>query len=343
MADIENMVSVVVPVYNSQMYIADTIKSVLGQTYRDIELVLVVDGATDGSYEICLDFAARDTRVKVFFQKNKGISAARNKGIMSSTGKYIMFVDHDDTINENLIRSAVDGIRFTNSDILKFGYDSVNIDSLGKTKTKVPRYKETVYSFDDYKREYIDILDQNADMFIWDAIYSREYLINNRILFDESFKIGGEDTAFNITLLKFSHRICYLSGVFYHHFNRYDQSTSLLALKNLDDYVSLKIKHLELCNEVYFSVLDDAGSCYEFFLSRLIGSVISKYIKLCREGNAKDYISRCNEINNTILWDRIDISSVIRNNRIAYWRRIVLVLFRHHFYKALLWIYQLHE
>ena len=92
-------VSVIVPVYNTEKYLAQCVDSILAQTLRDIEVILVDDGSTDNSPAICDSYKSRDERIKVIHQQNKGLSAARNAGIRIASGKYIAFVDSDDFVD----------------------------------------------------------------------------------------------------------------------------------------------------------------------------------------------------------------------------------------------------
>lgn len=101
------MVSIVVPVYNVEKYLPVCIESLINQTYKDIEILLVNDGSTDGSLKILREYESRDSRIKVLDQKNKGLSAARNTGVNNSTGEYIFFVDSDDCIDARLVEIAV--------------------------------------------------------------------------------------------------------------------------------------------------------------------------------------------------------------------------------------------
>lgn len=88
--------SIIVPVYNVKNYLSDCLDSILNQTYRDFEMILVDDGSTDGSGELCDQYAAQDERISVIHQKNQGLSVTRNHGIARAKGEYLMFVDSDD-------------------------------------------------------------------------------------------------------------------------------------------------------------------------------------------------------------------------------------------------------
>ena len=97
------MISVIVPVYNLENYLNRCIDSVLRSTYADFELILIDDGSTDASPRICRDYAGRDNRVRLLRQENRGVSAARNRGLEVCRGEWVVFVDGDDCISEDFL------------------------------------------------------------------------------------------------------------------------------------------------------------------------------------------------------------------------------------------------
>ena len=101
------LISVIVPVYNAEKYLADCVQSIISQTYRNLEIILVDDGSKDSSGSICDSFAEKDSRIKVIHQENAGVSAARNHGLDECHGEYVSFVDSDDYYSTNLFESAV--------------------------------------------------------------------------------------------------------------------------------------------------------------------------------------------------------------------------------------------
>lgn len=125
MQEIKNMrelVSVVVPIYNVEKYICDCIESIINQTYIDLEIILSNDGSLDKCGEICEEYAAKDSRIKVMHFENRGLSEARNRGIRIATGKYITFVDSDDILDHNFIQTLVEVIKEYSADIVVAGY-----------------------------------------------------------------------------------------------------------------------------------------------------------------------------------------------------------------------------
>lgn len=106
-----SLISVIVPVYNVEKYLSKCVNSILAQTYQNFEIILVEDGSSDGSRAICDSYAAKDGRVHVIYQTNKGVSSARNAGIGIASGEYIMFVDSDDYLREDCFYTMLDQIQ----------------------------------------------------------------------------------------------------------------------------------------------------------------------------------------------------------------------------------------
>ena len=117
---VSNKVSVVIPVYNVEKYLRECVDSVLIQSYTDLEIILVDDGATDSSGKICDEYVATDKRVKVIHKENGGLSSARNIGLDSSTGQYVYFLDSDDYIEPNTIKVLINTIRESEADFVFF-------------------------------------------------------------------------------------------------------------------------------------------------------------------------------------------------------------------------------
>ncbi len=113
--------SIVVPVYNTEKYLAECIRSILAQSYGNFELILVDDGSTDSSRQICMEYAATDSRIRVIYQSNHGVSAARNAGLDASSGDYVTFTDSDDYLLEGALEYAAAKIQATGADMLAFG------------------------------------------------------------------------------------------------------------------------------------------------------------------------------------------------------------------------------
>ena len=119
------MISVIIPVFNAVAYLPACLDSVLAQTYRDIEVIIVDDGSTDGSGDVCDDYASRDARIAVFHQPNGGPSAARNKGLELAGGEYIAFIDCDDVVHERYLEVLADEMNRHQADIVQSPYQII--------------------------------------------------------------------------------------------------------------------------------------------------------------------------------------------------------------------------
>lgn len=132
--DSEQIISVVVPVYNAQQNLSRCIDSILRQSYRQLEVILVDDGSTDESGAVCDRYAMQDSRVRALHKKNGGVSQARNAGIQAASGTYLQFVDSDDILNEDFCRTMVESLVSSGADLVVCGYRAVHT-SLGYSDT----------------------------------------------------------------------------------------------------------------------------------------------------------------------------------------------------------------
>ena len=121
-------ISIIVPVYNAERYLSRCIDSILGQSFRDFELLLIDDGSKDGSGKICDEYAARDNRVQVFHQENRGSSLARKVGFDNAQGEYIVAIDADDWVDHNHLECMMNAMQSTHADIVVTAYWEHNID-----------------------------------------------------------------------------------------------------------------------------------------------------------------------------------------------------------------------
>lgn len=111
------LISVIVPIYNTEKYLVECVESIREQTYSNIEIILVDDGSTDASIEICDEFSKKDSRVRVFHKENEGSAVAKNFGIQQSKGEYIILVDSDDIVSDKMIEVLYTHIKEKNADI----------------------------------------------------------------------------------------------------------------------------------------------------------------------------------------------------------------------------------
>lgn len=167
-------ISVIVPIYKVEKYLRRCIDSIINQTFKNIEIILVNDGSPDNCPKICEEYKNKDNRIVIVNQENQGLSAARNSGIRIARGKYLVFIDSDDYIEEDMIEYLYEGIVKYDVDISCCGYVAV-YDNGTKEKITVPS-QDTIYK----KEEALNILLLNGyiDVVAWNKLYKKE-LFNN--------------------------------------------------------------------------------------------------------------------------------------------------------------------
>ena len=188
----EVKISVIVPVYNSSKALCKCIESVLSQTFPDIELILVDDGSTDGSAEICDSYSKRDSRIVVFHNDNHGVSYSRNFGIENSSGKYIMFLDSDDFVDPQWCRLHYDAIESNPDAWIVSAFR--NVGSI--EEDVVMNNAQSTIVMD--KEKYFDLFKLGITGFPWNHIFLRSKLEGIRFFENVSC---GEDVVFNNSYL----------------------------------------------------------------------------------------------------------------------------------------------
>lgn len=204
-------VSVIVPVYNCEQYLQRCVRSILQQTQRNIQLILVDDGSTDGSGRLCDAFAAMDDRVVVLHQKNAGVSAARNAGLDAATGKYVGFVDADDYISEDSYKIAVKEIE----DCDMVMWDAVTVCGNGREEEDtIPLLaSDCVIRKSDWTPE---LLSWMAGA-VWRCLYKAELIA--QIRFPVGIKLS-EDRLFNIYAMGKAQKLKYIKRGMYYRYLR---------------------------------------------------------------------------------------------------------------------------
>ena len=205
------LVSIIVPIYNAQKFLKKCINSLLNQTYKNIEIILVNDGSTDDSLEICEYYAKKDKRIKVMDKVNGGVSSARNIGIEASTGTYICFIDSDDYINKNFVKEAVKIFEKNSVDLVKFNYVKKGKVIKIKNKMLLP-INEIIPTKGNIIKKYIFLTDNLctscANMYKTSVVKS--------LKFNSDFRIG-EDFLFVSQYLNNTESLYVLNKPYYYY------------------------------------------------------------------------------------------------------------------------------
>lgn len=201
----DNLVSVIVPVCNAESYLNECIKSVIAQDYTNWELILVDDGSTDSSYEICARYADEDKRIRVLHHENQGVSYTRNVGMKTARGSFICFIDADDVILPDYISHLHKSMTENNADVVFCGYQLLYED---RFVPKASRIKAGLYSFDDLSHRAVDDGTLSGILFgsVCCAIYRSDLMKGRQVLFDSSVR-KNEDGLFNLELLPLTNKI----------------------------------------------------------------------------------------------------------------------------------------
>lgn len=220
------LVSVIIPVYNVEKYLPQCLDSLIGQTYKNIEIIAVNDGSTDNSGDILGNYAKNDSRIIIVSQQNQGPSVARNQGIEHSTGEYLMFVDGDDWLDIKTVETALSSIQTTKSDVVLFSY-------IREYENKsFPRHlfnADRTWQQDDFCNLYRRIFGlmegemsnpASTDTLgtVWAKLYKTSVIKENRVRFIDLKIIGSaEDVLFNVHLFAYMKQATYLDHSFYHY------------------------------------------------------------------------------------------------------------------------------
>lgn len=255
-------ISVIVPVFNSEETIENCIESILNQSFADFEILLINDGSTDQSGELCKQFALLDFRIKYFEKTNGGLADARNFGIERAEGEYFAFVDSDDFLDENAFEFMLEKAENTNCDIVLCGYFKE-----GAKAFKNVNYKDTTLTKENLNLHLPELKSKNLIDPVWNKLYRRGFLQKCGI----EMPVGEifEDTYFNLSLLKFNPVIEVCEASFY---NYTSHLGSITRRYNQD-----KLQTIKLRAKLLKEVSDNIDEFCDFYF---VKSVFSAFIDM---------------------------------------------------------------
>lgn len=262
-------VSVIMPIYNCAQFLNDSIGSILQQDFEDYELLLIDDGSTDDSWEICKKYMQKDDRVRAFHTENRGVSGARNLGIELAEGEYVYFVDADDTLFPNALTSLIEPMREDMSvDIVVAYYDGTDTDV---NKGDMPKGKYVI-------GDVLEHILKNAPTFYygvcWNKLYRLSIIRREHLKFPQGI-IWSEDMLFNMDYLKYCNDIYYTDKIVYF-YNRNPGIVNKLwskqfSFEQLSDKLHLEKMRINALMELlqhHDKVNELSGWLYDFALNR---------------------------------------------------------------------------
>nr|WP_294660573.1 glycosyltransferase family 2 protein [uncultured Blautia sp.] len=239
-------ISVIIPVYESEQYLEKAVDSVLSQSLKDIEVILVDDCGKDRSGEICDLIAQKDSRVKVIHAKqNGGICKARNMGIKAAEGEYIAFCDDDDIYLPGLLEDNYILASKYNADMVKFGRKLIDVTKDGSIvrEKDTNGKKEIVVDQKSKYDQYYAIREKRYLTNLWNGIYRKELIDQYDFRFDESMKFGSEDMDFSVRFYDAANAIAVNPKTYYVHYRRDASSTSRKFNPNKIESLLTTAKH----------------------------------------------------------------------------------------------------
>ena len=197
----QHLISIIVPVYNTEKYLKQCINSILKQTYSNLEILIVNDGSTDNSDAVCRDYESIDKRIFYINKKNEGLSSARQMGINKAQGKYFCTIDSDDYVEINYIKNLYEKIEKENSDICVCGIrehkgDQINLKGFESSIISPKKIKK-----EDAENDYINLLKPYYMSDSWNKMYRTQFVKNTNIKFTLDKTYNGTDLLFNHLLL----------------------------------------------------------------------------------------------------------------------------------------------
>lgn len=224
-----NLVSVIIPVYNVRPYVAEALDSVIFQTYENLEIIVIDDGSSDGSGAICDEYARRDRRIQVVHQKNKGLSTARNVGLNQMTGDIVAFLDPDDAYDHRMIEIMLKEMNKQKADIVICGFSTHKTKGRMKPKTaKRINKKSRVLSKSDMQME---ILNAHFESAPWNKIYKKA--IWRDLRFPDGYVYEGTYIVFDI--FEKAERTVIINESLIMYRNRPGSISNTCSVKNIHD------------------------------------------------------------------------------------------------------------
>ena len=245
-------ISVIVPVYNVEKYVARCLDSIVNQTFKDIEIICVDDGSEDGSVTIVKEYASRDDRIQIIHQENGGLSSARNTGMNHARGKYISFVDSDDWIDPDFFEKLYNAAEKYNASAACSGIKRPHAS--GKVPIKLKIEKEEILSGVAEKYKKLEI---PRKCYVWNKIYKKDEIDKMNLRFVEG--VMFEDIYFTIRFLYYSGDIITVPDVWYHYWANNKSITRDMKDKNqMDilaaraDFIKFSREHHIICDENFY-------------------------------------------------------------------------------------------
>lgn len=244
------LISIIVPVYNVEPYLAECIDSLVNQTYPHLEILLVDDGSTDGSGQICDDYAQKDARIKVIHKKNGGNTSARKAGLRVATGAYVQFVDSDDWVEPDMCESLMALAQEHGADVVRCGYWKESGEKSVRQCDAMPKGVYRTEEEQRFLRDNLIFLQDNGEAALFGSLCIQLTTSDllKRVLMKEPDEVQyAEDRACVFLTILHSRCVCFTEGCFYHY---RQHAGSIMHSANRRYYAQINAWYLFLYEEV---------------------------------------------------------------------------------------------
>lgn len=334
-----NKFSIIIPIFNCEKYIEKCINSILIQTFKDFELILVDDGSTDNSGKICDFFADKDNRIKVIHKKNAGVSEARNEGINIASGEYITFVDADDWLEQNAYKTIYEKIKENNVDMLIFNYNIAKNCKINKNRYFVENCIMT-------EKKDIQIIQANIlapaitknntkkaliGGYPWNKIYKKKIIKENNIYFEMNCKNAVfEDVIFNYKYLENVNSVEIIDEALYN-YRILNNSATRKYNNNILEINKFIFAEIEKCA---YSHKDDNNYVDSFNLRKINNLFYALKVYFCNKKNNKTFVKRFREFKKVITEDNTYVNAFTKLNEVYCNKKtkIIKILFKNNMY-----------
>lgn len=290
-------VTIIIPIFNAELYLKECIESILSQSYKNIELILVNDGSTDDSIHICEYYSKIDNRIKIINQSNMGVSSARNAGIKAANGDIIVFIDSDDYVDCNHISLIVENFS-KGSDMVCFGFKEIYTN---KIRYLLPDYDIKIFGSDSFIKELFSSC--YCGGYLWNKAYRTDLIKKNNIVFSSNTSMC-EDLLFNINYLQNSTKVIVRNYSSYNYRIRFNSISS--SKRNKTNYIIYTYEDIRKVKKLY----NNYKAIIDYYFMILI----------CKEKQKNDnhIIEKINEI----------YYSLLKNKDINFKMKIKLIILK---------------
>lgn len=324
----KELITIVLPIYNVEKYLDRSIKSLLNQSYKKLEIILVDDGSTDSCAFRCDEWAKRDKRIKVIHKINAGLGEARNTGIENANGEYICFFDSDDYVDSQIIEKAYRSITRNRANIVVWGTGEVS--ESGKIKYFIPKIPKKVYAGEEVQNVFLpELITPDPDtgkrtylrMSAWACMFSMETILSVKWRFLSERQFISEDVISLLCLYKAVDKVAVIPECLYYYCKNDDSLTHV--------YKADRFKKINICYDACINVCKQSGY-HQDVIDRLgfwyYSSVLSALKILVNSKSVRECITEINKTINDIHYNQV--IQQLKFNREPVSRKLIYMAFK---------------